>query len=245
MDRSIYTVMSGAKFALDRQAVVSQNLSQVGTPGFKALIDAATAVPVSGDATGSRVMVASGDRGFDARPGAIEATGRALDVAVVGEGWLTVQDDLGNEAYTRFGALQVTPEGNLQTLSGRPVVGDGGPIGLPPDAIIEITADGSVLATVAGANPTRTDVVARLKLVNPPLEDIGRGLDGLFRVANGAAAEADPKVRLAPASLEGSNVSVVQAMVDMIGLGRHFETQMSLLKNLEENDAKASQALQL
>lgn len=245
MDRSIYTVMSGAKFALDKQAVVSQNLSQVGTPGFKALVDAAAAVPVAGDSSGSRVMVQAGDRGFDARPGAINATGRALDVAVVGDGWLTVLDDLGNEAYTRFGALQVSPEGNLQTLTGRPVVGDGGAVTVPTNALIEIGADGTVMASVPGQSPPQVNAIARLKLVNPPLSDIGRGLDGLFRMAEGGQADASTQVRLAPASLEGSNVSVVESMVQMIGLGRHFETQMTLLKNLEENDAKSSQALQL
>jgi flagellar basal-body rod protein FlgF len=88
-------------------------------------------------------------------------------------------------------------------------------------------------------------VLGRIKLVNPNEADLVRGDDGLFRLKDGSPAQADPQVKLASGALEGSNVSAVDSMVSMISLARSFETQMSLLKNAENNAAKATQILAL
>ena len=88
-------------------------------------------------------------------------------------------------------------------------------------------------------------MLGRIKLVNPNQADLVRGDDGLFRLKDGSAAQADASVTVTGGALEGSNVSAVEAMVDMISLGRSFETQMSLLKNAENNAAKAAQILSL
>jgi flagellar basal-body rod protein FlgF len=93
--------------------------------------------------------------------------------------------------------------------------------------------------------PGAATIIGRLKLVNPPEQDLVRGDDGLFRMKNGTAAPADPNVRAVGGMLEGSNVNPVDSMVTMIALARSFETQMSLLKNAENNAAKASQILAL
>ena len=148
----------------------------------------------------------------------------------------------GTEAYTRNGSLDVSANGILQTHDGKPVLGDGGPVTIPPDNEISIGADGSISASQPD-QPGVVNVVAQLKLVNPPEADLVRGDDGLFRVRGGAPAQADPNIRVAGGYLEGSNVNVVDQMVQMISLARQFEMQTRMLSTAEQNDRAAAQVL--
>ena len=125
------------------------------------------------------------------------------------------------------------------------VLGEGGPLNLPPDVEILVGRDGTISALQPGASPAVAEQVGRLKLVNPPQAGMARGDDGLFRLRSGADAEADPAVTVESGALEGSNVNVVDAMVRMIDLGRQFDTQMSLLKHADGNASKADQVLNL
>src|SRR5262245_53806053 len=128
MDRMIYVAASGAKQAMSQQATVAHNLANVTTNGFRAEISAFRAVPLRGEAAPTRVFVVDSTRGADFTPGSIQHTGRDLDIAVQGQGWIAVQDADGREAYTRAGSLETNENGVLQTRSKRPVLGDGGPI---------------------------------------------------------------------------------------------------------------------
>jgi flagellar basal-body rod protein FlgF len=87
------------------------------------------------------------------------------------------------------------------------------------------------------------NIVAQLKLVNPPEADLVRGDDGLFRMANGLPAPVDPAVQVAGGYLEGSNVNVADQMVQMISLARQFEMQVRMLQTAEANDRAATQVL--
>ncbi len=245
MDRLIYTAMTGAKQVAEQQTTVAHNLANVGSAGFRAQIDAFRAMPVPGGEKPTRAQVQSSTIAADFTPGTIQQTGRMLDVALPDAGWLSVLGSDGREAYTRSGSLKVGPDGALITQSGLPVIGEAGPINLPPDTEITIARDGSISALQPGIRPAVAEQVGRLKLVNPPAADLARGDDGLFRLRNGADAEADPAVRLESGALEGSNVSVVDAMVRMIDLGRQFDTQMNLLKHADGNASKADQVLSL
>lgn len=245
MDRLIYTALSGAKHVLEQQATTSNNLANVSTTGFRAQLDAFRAVPVISDGMPTRAFVVDQTTGTDFTPGSIQQTGRDLDVAVQGKGWIAVEMDDGSEAYTRHGSLKLSENGILQTQSGRNVVGEGGPISVPPDVSVTISKDGTVSAIATGTKPGATTVLGRIKLVNPPEENLARGDDGLFRMRDGSAADADANVALAGGALEGSNVNVVDAMVNMINLARQFEMHMSMLKNAENNENKASQLLAL
>jgi flagellar basal-body rod protein FlgF len=245
MDRLIYTAASGAKHILEQQATTSNNLANVSTTGFRAQLDIFRAAPVQGDGLPTRAFVLDSTAGHDFSSGALQVTGRDLDVAVKGKGWIAVQMADGTEAYTRNGSLQMSPNGLLQTASGHTVAGEGGPIAIPPDATVTVGGDGSISTISKADKPATAAVLGRLKLVNPPEADLVRGDDGLFRLKDGSAAPADPTVAVAGGTLEGSNVSAVDAMVDMISLARSFDTQMSLLKNAENNAAKATQILAL
>jgi flagellar basal-body rod protein FlgF len=172
-------------------------------------------------------------------------TGRDLDVAVKGDGWIAVQMPDGTEAYTRHGGLQVNENGLLKTAAGHTVMGDGGPITIPPEVTVAIGADGTVSTIATTTKPGAPTTLGRLKLVNPPVQDMVRGDDGMFRMKDGQPAQADPNVSVVGGSLEGSNVNPVDSMVTMIALARSFEMQMSLMKNAENNAAKATQILSL
>jgi flagellar basal-body rod protein FlgF len=240
MDRLIYTAMTGAKATMARQEALANNLANASTQGFRADLSAFRAVPVRGDGAPTRVHALEATAGFDATEGPVITTGRSLDVAIRGPGWLAVQALDGNEAYTRAGAMELSPEGTLLTRSGLTVVGDGGPIVVPQGAEVTIGSDGTVTAQVGSTPPTN---VGRLKLVNPPIGEMRKGLDGLMRTADGEAAPADPLVRVADGAVEGSNVNPVESMVGLIAAARQFEVQMKMLQTVETNEQRATKLL--
>lgn len=243
MDRIIYTAMTGAQHILDQQATNSNNLANVSTTGFKAQIDSFMSVPITGAAISTRSFVVNGNSGTDFSSGPIQATGRTLDVAIQGKGWFSVQRPDGTEGLTRNGSFKVSENGILQTSGGRNVLGGGGPISIPPNVNISIGADGTISSVdpaVSGGISTPLDI---LKLSNPDEKSIVRGDDGLFTSKGGIAA--DPTVKVVSGALEGSNVNVVQGMVNMISLARQFDIQMQLMKNAENSDQQAAQILNL
>lgn len=243
MDRLIYTAMTGAKHILEQQATTSHNLANATTTGFRAQLDSFRAVPVIGEGLPTRTFVVDATVGSDFRQGPLQQTGRDLDVAVQGEGWIAVERPDGSEGYTRHGSLKVNENGILQTQSGLNVLGDGGPITIPPDVVISIAKDGTIGTIDKTTTPGASTALARIKLVNPPTESLVRGADGLFSVNDGNPAEADANVSLLGGALEGSNVNVVDSMVNMISLARQFEMHMNLLKNAESNETKANEFL--
>lgn len=242
MDRLIYTAMTGASHTLQQQASVSQNLANTNTPGFRASIDAFRAVPLVGEGLPTRTFVVDSTAGTDFTPGVMQTTGRALDVAIDGQGWIAVEDANGREAYTRNGSLKVLPDGILQTSNGMNVMGDAGPITIPPDTEVTIAKDGTISTVPSGTQASQVVVVGRIKLTNPPENQMVRGEDAVFRTFDGNPAEADANVTVVSGSLEGSNVNTVEAMVNMITLARQFDMQMKMLQTAD-NNAKAASGL--
>ena len=240
MDRMIYLSMSGAKATMQRQDTLANNLANVSTPGFRAELQAFRAVPVQGSGASTRVYSLETTTGYDATPGAITSTGRNLDVAARGNAWLTLQALDGTEAYTRGGSLEVSADGTLTTRSGLPVMGDGGPLQVPPNTAVSIGADGTVSAK---GSDGRSTSVGKLKLVTPEAA-LTRGSDGLFRAAEGDLT-ADATARVQDGALEGSNVSPVETMVAMISAARQFEAQMKMLQTAEADEKAASQLLSI
>jgi flagellar basal-body rod protein FlgF len=235
MDRLIYIAMNGAKHTLERQATVSNNMANASTAGFRAAVSAFRALPVVGPGAPTRAFVVDSTLGSDFRPGTILESGRALDVAVRGAGWLAVQGGDGKEAYTRAGDLQRTSAGLLQTRAGHNVLGEGGPITVPPNSEVTIGGDGTVSVIPTDTIPNAVNIVGRIKLVNPPERDLERGADGLFRLHSGRPAPADGSVQLVSGALEGSNVSMVESLVDMIAHARQYDLQVKLLQTAENN----------
>lgn len=243
MDKLIYTAMTGAKHIFDRQASVAHNLANATSTGYRAEEHRLRAVPLLSEALPTRAFAVDASVASDFTPGPLAQTGRALDVAIQGQGWIALALPDGTEAYTRNGSLEVNVNGVLQTRSGIPVQGNGGPISIPPDNEITVGKDGMIsLKPSSGAQNTVTQI-GSIKLVNPPEADLVRGADGLFRLRDASQAELDPAVQIASGFLEGSNVNVVEQMVSMISLARQFEMQTKLLSTAEQNDRAAAQVL--
>ena len=243
MDRLIYTAMTGAKHTLEQQATVSHNLANLTTNGFRAQVDAFRAVPVIGEGLPTRAFVVDATIASDFTPGVIQTTGRDLDVAINGKGWIAVQGPDGKEAYTRNGSFAVNANGVLQTRTGQNVLSDGGTISVPPDTQLTIGKDGTITTVPTSGQKTQISEVARIKIVNPPEKNMLRGDDGLFHLADGATADVDVSVVLHNGALESSNVNPAEMLVNMITLSRQFDLQMKLLLNAEQNAAKASQVM--
>jgi len=243
MDRLIYTAMTGASHTMQQQAAVSQNLANVNTPGFRATIDAFRAVPLVGEGLATRAFVVDSTSGTDFTPGVIQSTGSSLDVAINGKGWIAVQDANGNEAYTRNGSFTVQPNGILQTKSGLNVVGDSGPITIPPDTLVTIAKDGTISTVPSQNQAAQVVVVGRLKLANPAEDQLVRGEDALFRTKDGNPADADANVTVVSGSLEGSNANMVESMVSMITLARQYDMQIKMLQTADDNAKQASSLL--
>lgn len=242
MDKMLYVAMSGAKETLRAQTANSHNLANAATTGFRADLTAFMSRPVAGPGFESRVYAATTTLGWDRSTGALQSTGRDLDVAVNGQGWIAVQDADGNEAYTRAGDLHVEADGVLRNGAGRAVLGDGGPITLPQGTATVVAGDGSISVVPVGQTAQSISTVARIKLVSPDAEQLLRGEDGLFRMRDGSVAPPDAGVRLASGSLEGSNVNGASALVNMIELSRRFELQIKSIRTAEEN-ARSSETL--
>lgn len=245
MDRLIYIAMTGAQHAMYQQAATAHNLANASTTGFRAELDSFRALPVQGDGMPTRVFVTDSTVGADFTPGVLQQTGRNLDVAIEGKGWIAVQTADGSEAYTRNGSLQMDPNGLLQTRNGLNVMGDSGPIAIPPDVVVSVGRDGTISTVPTNTIPNTVAILGRIKLVNPPENNLVKGADGLFRLKDGSAAPADVNVKVASGSLEGSNVNVVEALVGMIDQARQFDMNMRLLRTATDDAQKASTIMNL
>lgn len=243
MDRMLYLAMTGAKHTLQAQQNTSHNLANANTPGFRADLDAFLTAPVQGPGHPSRVYAEETSVASDFTPGTVMSTGRDLDIALDGEGWITVQGADGNEAYTRRGDLRINSAGLLETGAGELVFGNAGPIAIPPAEKLTIGRDGTVSIVPLGQSANTLAVVDRIRLVNPPPEQLVKGDDGLFRRADGQFADPDAAVTVTSGALEGSNVNTVDALVKMIDHARSFETYVKLMRVAQENDETSARLL--
>ena len=246
MDRSLYIAMSGAKQTLLAQNSNANNLANIQTTGFKSDLEWFRSRPVSGAGYPTRVYAMIEKPGTDFSLGIMQTTGRDLDVAINGEGLIAVQGEDGKEAYTRAGDLRITPEGFLRTGNGLQITGQNGPITVPPSEKLTIGSDGTISIVPMGAgNATTLQVLDRIKLVKPEMNDMEKMGDGLLHPKNGKPLEASADVSLTQGVLEGSNVNGINAMVGMIELARNFELQTKVMKNVDENSAASAKLMQM
>lgn len=245
MDRLAYASISAMRTAMARQATTAHNLANVNTPGFRADMAEAQTLWERGPGLGTRALSSEETVSADMRQGAISHTGKPLDVALQGDAMLTVQAADGEEAYTRRGDLQVSDQGLLTTGDGRIVVGEGGPITIPPNAQVSISAQGKISIVPAGGDAKDLTEVDTLKLVSTTGSNTVKGTDNLFRVRGGGVLPADPDARLTAGAIEGSNVNASEALIQMIEAGRSWDTQVKMLGQAKELDTDAAQLMRL
>ena len=244
MDHSLYVAMTGAKQIMQAQAVNAHNMANVSTVGFRADTHEFQSFPIYGPGYPTRVNAVATDAGADFSPGTISNTGRDLDIAVNGQGFIAVRGADGKEAYTRAGDLQITSTGVLQTASGFPVLSDGSVVTLPPSSQVTIGGDGTISVVPLGLSPAALAQADRIKLVNPPEKDLVKGNDGLFRLKSGQKAASDPNASISSGVLESSNVNMAQSLISMIELQRMYEMQIKGIGTADQNSQSAEKLMQ-
>jgi flagellar basal-body rod protein FlgF len=240
MDRLLYVAMTGAKQLMQAQALVANNLANVGTSGFRADLARFEARPIEGPGYPSRVNTVASGLGFNRSQGTLMQTGATLDVAIDGAGWLAVQAADGSEAYSRGGSLHINALGLLQTERGELVLGDNGPVAVPPHTQVSVAADGSVSIVAQGQGPETLSQVGRMKLVNPDPQNLEKRPDGLIRTIDGAEVESDANVKVVSGFIETSNVKLADTMVSMIEYARQFEVAVRMMRVADENASRAA-----
>lgn len=245
MDRMLYIAMNGAKQNMLAQSANTNNLANVSTPGFRADFASFRSMPVFGGGYPTRAYAMAERPGVDLNPGSLNTTGNPLDIAVDGEGYIAVQAADGSEAYTRAGNLRLTAAGLLLSGSGEPVLGNSGPISLPPSSKIEISTEGTVSVIPLGQADDAMQEIDRIKLVNPLTSDLYKGNDGLLRLKDGGQSPANANVRVVSGAVEMSNVNIAEALVNMIELARQFELHVKMMRNADKQAEQASQLMRL
>lgn len=245
MDKYLYVAMTGASQNALAQKAHANNLANISTNGFQKDLEQARSMPVFGDSFPARAFAMSERPATDFTPGALVETGRDLDVAVSGPGWMAVQNPEGGESYVRTGSLNVDALGVLRAGNGMPVMGNGGPIAVPPEQKIEIGQDGTISIRAMGEGPRVMAEVDRIKLVNPDLRNMTKGLDGTIRTKDGQPAVIDANVQLVSGFQEASNVNAVDEMTSVLALAKQFELHVKMMNTAKEGDEAMARVLQI
>lgn len=245
MDKMLYVAMTGASQNALAQKAHANNLANISTSGFQRDLEQARSMPVFGDSFPARAYAMSERPATDFTPGALQETGRDLDVAVGGNGWIAVQAPDGSEAYVRTASMNIDALGVLRAGNGMPIMGNGGPIAVPPEQKVEIGQDGTVSIRAMGEGPRVMAEVDRIKLVNPDLKNMTKGLDGMIHAKSGQPADADGSVQLVSGFLEASNVNAVEEMTSVLALSRQFELHVKMMTTAKEGDEAMARVLQI
>ncbi len=245
MDKMLYVSMTGAQNNTLALRAHANNLANVSTSGFRRDFEQARSMPLFGETYPARVFAMSERPATDFRPGALQETGRDMDVAIGGKGWIAVQAPDGSEAYVRTASLNIDALGMLRTGNGLPVMGNAGPIAVPPEQKVEIGQDGTISIRALGENPNVLAEVDRIKLVNPDPKSLEKGTDGLIRVKGQPEVEADATVQVTSGFLEASNVNAVEEMTAILSLSRQFELSVKMMRTAEDNSSAMARVLQI
>ena len=245
MDKYLYVAMTGASQNALAQKAHANNLANISTNGFQRDLEQARSMPVFGDSFPARAFALTERPATDFSPGALVETGRDLDEAVSGDGWLAVQAPDGSEAYVRTASMNVDALGILRAGNGMPIMGNGGPIAVPPQQQIEVGEDGTISIRAQGEGPRVMAQVDRIKLVQPDLKTMSKGLDGLIHTNDGQPAPADANVRVTSGFLEASNVNAVDEMTSVLALSKQFELHIKMMNTAKEDDQAMTRVLSI
>lgn len=244
MDKMLYVAMSGASQNSMALQAHANNMANVSTTGFQRDLEQARSMPVFGDVYATRAYAMTERPATDFSPGSMQETGRDLDVAVGGNGFIAVQTPDGSEAYVRTASMNVDALGVLRAGNGLPVIGNSGPIAIPPDEQIEVGSDGTISIRGQGETPQAMAQVDRIKLVNPDVAGLTKGADGLIRTTSGQPAAVDANVKVESGFLESSNVNAVEEMTSVLALSKQFELHIKMMTTAKEDDESMARVLQ-
>jgi flagellar basal-body rod protein FlgF len=239
MDRLVFAAMTGARAALGQMAITANNLANASTPGFREQIAAFRAVPMGGDGANTRAFTLDTTPGSNFQAGVFESTGNPFDVAIQGDGFFVVRRPDGSEAFTRAGNFRTNAGGTLVTANGLAVLGDAGPITIPPNSSAPQIGDDGTVVVFDGSSP-QPQILGKIRLVKPDPRTLTRTGDGLFESANGQNLTSDSSVAAKQGFVESSNVSVAAAMVALISQQRLFDLNVKMIQNADANARSAN-----
>jgi flagellar basal-body rod protein FlgF len=240
-DKAIFVGMSGARSAMHKLEIITNNLANVNTTGFRADYESVKQEAVGPEGKQqTRVFSTINETYSDFHPGPIINTGRDMDIAISGKGFIAVQGQNGQEAFTRAGNLEIV-DNKLVTGNGHVVMGNGGVISIPNAERLEIGPDGTVSVRLVGQH--EMVLIDRIKLADPKVSQLAKGSDGLFYLQNGQVAQASNQVKLVHAALESSNVNAIETLANLVDLSRSFDVHTNLIKTIQDNAGKANQVL--
>jgi flagellar basal-body rod protein FlgF len=245
MDKFLYVSANATEAVMKVQASHMNNLANASTVGFREDLVKFVSKTVSDDSNNTRVYGEATPIGSNFSYGEIKRTGNAMDIAIIGDGWIAVDDGRGNEAYTRAGNLKISTEGLLETSAGFVVKSSGGPIALPPAESLEIASDGTITIRPAGQRANSLVQLNKIKLVNPPVKDLKKDTNGLFYLPQKSPAEVDNNVRISQGAIEGSNVNPVGTLLSIMDLSRQYEMHIKLIKQAEKFSETSAQIMQI
>lgn len=245
MDRLIYTAVSGMNASMNRERVIASNMANAQTVGFKAEILQATPTTLEGPQLEVRALSSSEVSAASMKAGGLNRTNQPLDVAMQGDAMLAVQAPDGQESYTRRGDLSITVTGVLQNGDGLPVIGQSGPITVPPGSKVTIGPDGGVLASDPDTPDAAPQVLDKLKLVSTAGTQIAKDIAGQFRVPNGGILPVDENAQVIPGALEQSNVNPSEVLTEMIAAQRLFDMRTKLVKTAGDLDEAGARLMRL
>lgn len=250
MDKALYVGMTAAKHNMLAQAIRSNNLANANTTGFRGDFEQARSMSVYyGEGMPTRAFALTENPASNFAAGPLNQTGRDLDVAVSGEGFIAVQkfndEGVEGEAFTRSGNLSIDSAGLLRTGNGLPVLGNAGPITIPPFQKIEIAKDGTISIVLQGSPPTEVTQLDRIRLVNPEPQSLEKRTDGLMHLKDDeAVAITAVDVSLTHGFLEGSNVNPIEEITRVISLARQYEMSVKIMETAKQNSEASAQLLQ-
>lgn len=247
MDRLIYSALSGMRSSMEQQRVLASNMANAETIGFRRELIDARPVTIAGPEGTLEVrgLQQALVRAADMAAGELKQTGRDLDIALEGDALIAVQAADGSEVYTRRGDLMLNGTGVLTTGDGRVVLGEAGPITVPPGGQPQIAPDGAITMVDPAAPGSVPLEIGRIKLASPAGSAIAKGLDGLFRVEGGGVLPGDQEARVKSGYLEQSNVKMSEVLVEMIDQQRLFDMRTRLVSTAKELDEAGAQLLRL
>ncbi len=228
MFSELYIAASGMVVRQAQMEVLSHNLSNVNTVGFRTEEMASEERPIGTARLG--VSQAGGVRRWlNLAPGPVQPTGEPLDLALVGEGFFLVQAQEGIR-LTRDGRFSVSQDGRL-VLRGMPVLGEGGEIVVGEEPF-QVANDGRILRG-------ETEI-GRLRVVTVSSpQELGREGQGLFRVTREEAVRGLEGPMVLQGHLEGSNADPIRMMIQIIEALRAFESQQQVIQTLDRLGEKA------
>lgn len=253
MDRSIYTVLAAATSSTFQRVQLTNDLANLSTVGYKrASQTRPSSAFLNGPGFPSRYqpVVQSRVEFVEIGSGPFQETGDSLHVAMADKTVMSVQAPSGDVAFTRRGDMRISTDGFLELANGLLVLGEGGaPITAPADSVITIASDGQVFSSLLQAPDVAPVAIGQLGLRDASGVNLVRRVDGLYEAegSNGQGgdfATGPEPVSVQSGALEGSDANAVDIMVNLLDFYRSFETQMKVIKSIEELDQNGSQMMQ-